>query len=98
MTINRIKKTSDLEKRMRILKSQIYGKNPGDQYISKSVNQKKHTSDIPTHRYTDTLISSDISYLYRDLFKILTFSSIAIGTQIVLYFALSKNLIRLPLW
>ena len=75
MAIQQSKKQSDLEKRLKLLHLQVYGKN----------------SEILKHRYTDTptssdLIRPDITYLRHDLIKILTLSSLAIGAQLILFF------------
>lgn len=98
MSIQQTKKYSDLEKRLKILKQQVYGKNSEDKYISISVDQKKKTSDIPTRRYTDALISSDMSYLYKDLFKITILSTAALGLQFILFFLTRNNILSLKLF
>jgi len=92
MAIQQTKRQSDLEKRLQILRRQVYGKSP-----ERTTETKM--SETPTHRYTDTLHrptdaptnrTTDLTYLNQDLLKILIFSSLAIGAQIVLFF-LSKN-------
>ena len=101
-----MKKQSDMEKRLKILRSQLYssGKirsNQIDQKISEPVNQPAaetlthRYTDSPTNRSTDTP-SSDLTYLGQDLFKILTLSTLALGVQVALYFSLKGNLIKLP--
>ncbi len=91
MAIIQTKKQSDLEKRLQLLRRQVYGREPESQYISKSVDQPK----TPIHRTTDTPISSDLTYLHHDLLKILTFSSFAIGAQVILFFLLKNHILNL---
>jgi len=99
MSIHQTKQQSDLEKRLRLLRQQVYGRS-ANQYISKSVSQKDSESDTPTHslreasRPTDTLILSDFTYLRHDLFKILFLSSVAIGAQIILFYLMQHNLLK----
>lgn len=98
MAIQQMKQQSDLEKRLQLLRRQVYGKGPENRYISKPVNQRVNESTTPTHQYTeplihrttDTPVSSDLTYLHQDLLKILILASLAIGSQIILYI-LSKN-------
>lgn len=93
MSIHQTKRQSDLEKRLQILRRQVYGKSPDkpdkirlDQRISKPESQK---SDMPIHRTTD------LTYLNQDLLKILIFSSLAIGAQIVLFILSQNHIINL---
>lgn len=95
MAIIQTKKQSDLEKRLQLLRRQVYGKSPENQYISKSVSQRVKESDVLIHRPTDTLTSSDLTYLHHDLLKILTFSSFAIGAQVILFFLLKNHILNL---
>lgn len=95
MAIQQTKKQSDLEKRLQLLRRQVYGKGSESQYISKSVNQRVKESDVLTHRPTDTLILSDLTYLRHDLLKILIFSSFAIGAQVILFFLLKNNILKI---
>ncbi|OGE33986.1 hypothetical protein A3C59_05440 [Candidatus Daviesbacteria bacterium RIFCSPHIGHO2_02_FULL_36_13] len=72
MSIQQTKKQSDLEKRLRIVRQQMYGK---DSY---SLN-----SESPITK-SSTPLKSDTAYLYQDLLKISILSSLAIGSQILL--------------
>ena len=72
MPISEFKKQSDLEKRLKILHRQVYGKS-----FSVSETQNQRNAETP---------SSDISYLYQDLMKIFIFASIACGIMIGLKF------------
>lgn len=97
MAIQRTKKQSDLEKRLQLLHRQVYGRG-SDTSIRPHADIPTHRpTDTLTYRYTDTPIHrsaspaiSDISFLHQDLLKILLFSSLAIGIQLLIFF-LSKN-------
>lgn len=85
MPIQQTKKQSDLEKRLKLLRQQVYGKQKLD------VGVPQHLpSPISILTSNPTAIHSDADYLYQDLRKILILSSIAIGAQVTL-FILSKN-------
>lgn len=101
MSVHRAHKQSDLEKRLKLLNTQLYGKSSVSQRVSESVSQKHTVSatDPLIHRSTDTPIhrSADTTYLGHDLTKIAILSSLAVGVQLVLHFALSNNLLKLPI-
>ena len=78
MPIQQSKKQSDLEKRLRLIRRQVYGES------SYSLSSEVKTSNPSTQTKSDT------SYLYQDLLKIIIFSTFAIGAQLLLFF-LSKN-------
>lgn len=82
MAIVQTKKQSDLEKRLKLLRQQVYGKEKVES-ITRPANYQQHAA--PSSQPT-----TDLTYLYQDLFKILVFSSFAIGAQVILFF-LSKN-------
>ena len=98
MAIIQTKKQSDLEKRLLLLRRQVYGKSPENQYVGKSVDQQINKSATLTHRYTDTpihqttdaLTPSDLTYLRQDLLKIFLLSSFAIGAQVILFYAVKQ--------
>ena len=79
MSITAAKKQSDLEKRLRLLRQQVYGT---DKKQAKSEDRQ-----LTTDSYS---IISDTSYLYQDLLKIGMLATCAIGMQIIL-FILTKN-------
>ncbi|MCR4305740.1 MAG: hypothetical protein NUV73_01505 [Candidatus Daviesbacteria bacterium] len=100
MAIEQTKKQSDLEKRLQLLRRQVYGKNQKEVIEPKNSSTRlvyRHT-DTPTHRNTDILTSSDLIYLHQDLLKIVTFASFAIGTQILLFFILKNNILKINLF
>ncbi|OGE37207.1 hypothetical protein A3B45_05310 [Candidatus Daviesbacteria bacterium RIFCSPLOWO2_01_FULL_39_12] len=102
MAIQQTKKQSDIEKRLKLLRQsldttrdkQVYGRSEEKLDTAKSVNQNiqlqypKSTSSVS--------IQSDITYFRHDLLKITSFATIAFGIQIVLYFLLRNNIIKLP--
>ena len=81
MAIHQTKKQSDLEKRLKLLRQQVYGKTD------------KMKLEVPTSNSAS--IQSDLTYLHQDLFKIVTLSTVAIGAQFILLFLLKNNLLRL---
>lgn len=81
MPIQQSKKQDDLEKRLKLLRLQTYGKS-----FSVSGNQ---TTKSPVTAAEDT------SYLYKDLFKILILASFAIGSQVILFALVNAHLISL---
>ena len=98
MAIHQTKHTTDLEKRLQLLRRQVYGK-PAYQSIGKSADQPTHRLiDMPIHRPANTQISSDLTYLHQDLLKILTFSSLAIGAQAILFFLLKNHILNLNIF
>ncbi|MDO8638848.1 MAG: hypothetical protein Q7R43_04690 [Candidatus Daviesbacteria bacterium] len=84
MAIQLSKKQSDLEKRLKILHNQVYGK-----------SQLTVDSSQLSVKSKDSTNLSDITYLHQDLLKILALSSLAIGGQIILYFLLQKHIVNL---
>lgn len=85
MAITEAKKQSDLEKRLKLLRQQVYGK-------SAEKLTYRHT-DNPIA--SDSLKSTDITYLHQDLFKILTLSSLAIGVQLILFILMKNHVLNL---
>lgn len=78
---------SDLEKKLKILESQLYGKR-----LDQTSNiQSQHPSSSIQHLTS----ISDITYLRQDLTKILILSSLAVGIQLVLYFSQIVSRVKL---
>ncbi len=97
MPILQSKKQSDLEKRLRLLRQQVYGKIDKKKVEMRNENQDNQTisPQYPTSHFSHLIsnsktLQSDITYLRQDLLKILILSSSALGIQIIL-FILSKN-------
>ena len=78
MPIQQLHKQSDLEKRLRLLRQQVYGKGHAKISESHSVRQSQK------------MYQSDITYLNEDLTRISILATLAIGVQIIL-FTLTKN-------
>ncbi len=105
MSIRQTKKQSDLEKRLQLLRRQVYGKDSVNKQSLPSANAERQkasksadSTSNPTYRYTDSPITNqptDITYLHQDLFKILIFSSLAIGAQVVLFFLLQNHILKI---
>lgn len=88
-------RNQDLEKRLAHLRSQLYGKKPvsNTQYLVSSNNLEKNINSQNT-KYQ--IPNTDISYLHHDLLKILILAGLAFAFQFFLYFAMVRNLIKLP--
>ncbi len=90
------KKQSDLEKRLKLLRQQVYGKIDKEnqvispQFSSENSARLHPTSHIPHPTSNPAAFQSDITYLRQDLLKIFILSTSALGIQIIL-FILSKN-------
>ncbi len=70
---------TDLEKRLQIIRRQVYGKDQQSNYSSS--------------RQIDE--TTDLAYFYQDLLKILTLSSLAISTQFVLFVLSQNHILNL---
>ncbi len=86
MPIQQTKRQSDLEKRLKLLRQQVYGKPEVKVEKIGSVNSIPATINYQSV----TTDSSDVAYLRQDLLKILLLSAAAFGTQFLL-FGLTKN-------
>ena len=75
---------SDIEKRLKSLESQLYGKQT-QPIIGTSLGQK--ISEIPTNHVVESTQTSDVVYLKKDLTKISLLASLAIGIQLIIYFS-----------
>lgn len=83
MAIHKTYTQSALEKRLQIIRKQVYGKN-----IS---------TDLST---TTTNIDNDseVKHLRFDLFKIGILTSLALGIQIIVYYLIKNNVLKLNLF
>ena len=87
MAIQESKKQSDLEKRLKLLRRQVYGK------------EFRVQNEVTTNNESQTInSSSDLTYLNQDLLKILIFASIAIVAQIILLFFSKNHIVNLNLF
>lgn len=83
MPVQRTHQASDIEKRLKILKSQLYGKNS---YQSSAINLQ------PTPERSSV---SDLTFLKKDLLKIAVLGALAIGVQFILYISQLPDKIKL---
>lgn len=88
MAIQQTKRQSDLEKRLQLLRKQVYGNEKFRVQNSEFRVESKGTVNS----------SNDLAYLGQDLLKILIFSSAAIGIQLVLFILLKTNTLKLNLF
>lgn len=95
MAIQQSKKQSDLEKRLQLLRKQVYGResvvSSKHSFPSANAERKYHV----THTTNYQLPTTDITHLHQDLLKIMTFSSLAIGVQLLLFFLLKNHILSL---
>jgi hypothetical protein len=92
MAIQQIKKQSDLEKRLRLLRQQMYGKSPDHSphfapSASHLAGEAGRPTDTPNH---SSSVRTDTAYLRQDILKITILATSAIGIQLIL-FVLSRN-------
>lgn len=109
MAIQQSKKQSDLEKRLQLLRKQVYGGESvasskyhvarGERTLENTHSTNPSTSlaqkDSAGYQLPTTNSSSDLTYLHQDLLKIMTFSSLAIGVQLLLFFLLKNHILNL---
>lgn len=89
------------EKRLKSLREQLYGKERKtakkfSAEIQSTDNSKieKSIQSEPVHLKHPTNKLSQSNFVGQDLSKIFILSSIAIGTQLILYFALQKGIVN----
>ncbi len=82
MAIHETKKKTDLEKRLKLLRQQVYGLEQ-----SKPVTRSVRTSDVS--------VLSDLTFLYQDLAKIGLLASLAIGIQLILFFLIRNHILNI---
>lgn len=92
MAVYTLKKTSDIEKKLKILRQQMHGKEEFGVQRSE-IRDKKETAT--NYELRTTNLTSDISYLYKDLSKIGLFSFIAVGSQLILFFLIQNHVLNL---
>jgi hypothetical protein len=99
MSVHRTKKQSDIEKRFKHLEFQLYGKPDKKKLeVRDEKSEISHfPSQIPTSHISHPTSTSDTTFLRHDLTKIAILSSLAVSVQLLLHFALSNNLLKLPI-
>lgn len=97
MAITESKKQSDLEKRLKLLRQQVYGREDRQSSAISFQTKQKKSNDrrLTTDSYS---VSSDITYLYQDLSKIGILTSLAIGIQIALFILTKNHILNLNLF
>lgn len=91
MPVTQTKKQADIEKRLKILRKQVYSVRPVDSVADPSLPTSSHTSN-------SNYSQADITYLRQDLIKIITFATVAFVIQIVLYFLLRNQILNIKLF
>jgi len=91
MPIQKQKRDSDIEKRMKLLQSQLYGGN--NKY--KVSKEKIETNSVSIAKTSSRSSSTELGYLRKDLVKIVLFSILAFGAQFALLFASRNHFLRL---
>lgn len=95
MAIQQSKKQSDLEKRLQLLRRQVYGKNNQPSATSYHLSTDSQNKSDDRRLTTENHPASDLNFLHQDLLKILIFASCAIGGQVILFFLVKNNVLTL---
>ena len=105
MAIHQTKQQSDLEKRLKLLRQQVYGKQKWEMGSEKVENEVGNgNQNIPLQYPTSHLphptssIRSDLTYLRHDLSKIAILASAAFAIQAILYYLLQNNILKINLF
>ncbi len=85
MAITQSKKQSDLEKRLQLLKQQVYGKTNNSTLKSASPTFTKSNNTYNTH--------SDLAFLQADLIKITVFTVLILSAQLGLFYLIQNKII-----
>ncbi len=91
MAIHQTHRQTDLEKRLKILRRQFYGR----ESVASSKQYVVREANLP---FGGPLPTTDVSYLKADLLKIFIFSSVALGAQIILYFLIRNHILSFKLF
>ncbi len=96
MAIQRTHKQSDLEKRLKLLNQQLYGKKPAKKWeVRNEKGDNEMRSEIQSHlplqnphsHLTHPTSTADIIYLRQDLLKILILAGLAFVVELGIYFS-----------
>jgi hypothetical protein len=102
MAINQTQKQSDLEKRLRILRQQVYGKQTNQQLSELQERKlpipKYQLAGLSDKHQSNISISSEITYIRQDLLKIFLLTSIALIAQFILFYLLQNHILSLNLF
>lgn len=96
--ISRSKILTDKEKKLQSLRQQLYGKEPTVQLPNHSESNSafsfKSTSEPLTNQKVIELLSTESNYLKKDLTKIFVLATIALLSQLAIYFSLNQELLK----
>lgn len=104
MAIQQRLRQSDLEKRLQILHRQVYGNMESGMRSSPQAASNERASGVSNPATYQLPVSKggattnspgDLAYLNHDLIKIITFSSFAIGAEVILYFLLTNHILKI---
>lgn len=92
MAVTKSLKITPTEKRLQILREQLYGKNTVKNSYTKIVNTMDSTKIefIPSTKNYQT----DISFLRADLLKILVLASLAFAIQVTIYISINNGFLK----
>lgn len=92
MAVIKSLKLTPTEKRLQILREQLYGKNPIKASYTKvaDITNSVKTEFMPPAKNYQT----DVNFLRADLFRILILASIAFAVQITLFISINNGLLR----
>lgn len=95
MAVIKSLKLTPTEKRLQILREQLYGKNPVQSPHAPHAKIAGNTDSLKTEFVSPIKnYQTDISYLRADLLKILILASMAFAVQITLYISINNGFIR----
>ena len=86
------------DKRRETLRRQLYGKEESFSFTKKpqkSAETKTITRELAFTNSGSTPAETT-TYLYKDLTKVISFSVLALGFQLSLYFLMQNNILKLP--
>lgn len=90
MTYSKIKQLTDSEKKLQILRNQLYGK----QEVVVAPKQPTVKLSTPIQSLVNHPIKEEVTFLRQDLMKIMLLASVAIMVQIILYLSLNLKLLK----
>lgn len=97
MPETRLSSDQTAAKRLEQLRKQVYGNTSSAISYQLSDKTKKSDDEYRPQAGRLTTDNSDITYLRQDLTKIAILSTLVLGIQLFLYYAVSHNLIRLTI-
>jgi hypothetical protein len=90
MAYSQSKKTTGIEKKLQVIRTQLYGKDNGiTTYSIKTENTKTKS----TLKESSAVATFNVDYLKKDLLKIVLLTILAMGAQMFIYFSQTHKLI-----